>query len=512
MTIKRRILISNIVVLLLLLALVLFLVSYALRVLTRSYGSYNLEAIGSSLEEGLSVKEFQVLCDNVKNMVKETDGSPEGQEKYMPVLHFLDQTGTLLCLYVDNKLTYPTNPSAPEAILKSAFQQSDTALAEEGNFLYADSTGFTYKETVRTNAGKTAVLTLMNPNLGISKVGEDIGRLQQDVERSILDMLSPIGFFGIIVIIIMNFTLVVTVTNSIMTPLNRLKRGAKMISEGNLDFELNYAGDDELTEVMQSFEEMRRRLSESTAKQKKYEEDRKELIAGISHDLRTPLTSIKGYVSGLLDGIADSPEKQEQYLRTVYNTATEMDHLVDDLFLFSKLDLHKIPFCFETVDFVRYLENCCEELAFDLEKKRVILTFVSQCAGPVFVRLDRTQFVRVLLNISNNTVKYKKDDIGSLCVSVSEQEGMVCLALKDDGEGMPREATDKIFESFYRNDPARSNPVKGSGLGLSIAKQIVEAHGGTIYAESNVGEGMTITIQLPVRKDPGGKQGKVERV
>ena len=222
------------------------------------------------------------------------------------------------------------------------------------------------------------------------------------------------------------------------------------------------------------------------------------MIAGISHDLRTPLTSIKGYVSGLIDGIADSPEKQQKYLTTIYNTASEMDKLVDDLFLFSKLDLDKIPFEFEHVEIGNYVSQCCEEIKFSLEKKKVSLSFANLCKNPVYVMLDRGQFARVLLNIAENSAKYKKNEIGSLYVAVSADDGNAVIAMKDDGEGIDSSLTSKIFDSFYRNDPARTNPVKGSGLGLSIAKQIVVNHGGRIWAESNIGEGLTIYISLPV--------------
>ncbi|HBV53296.1 MAG TPA: sensor histidine kinase, partial [Clostridiales bacterium] len=231
------------------------------------------------------------------------------------------------------------------------------------------------------------------------------------------------------------------------------------------------------------------------------------------HDLRTPLTSIKGYVSGLIDGIADSPEKRQKYLTTIYNTAEEMDRLVDDLFLFSKLDLDKVPFNFEHVEIGNYISQCCEELKFSLEKKKMCLAYANLCPNPVYVMLDRGQFARVLINIADNSAKYKKNEIGSFYVAVTEDNGEVLIALKDDGEGIDSSLTGKIFDSFYRNDPARTNPVKGSGLGLSIAKQIVTSHGGRIWAESNIGEGLTIYIALPVeeqiideRKDENGEK------
>ena len=167
------------------------------------------------------------------------------------------------------------------------------------------------------------------------------------------------------------------------------------------------------------------------------------------------------------------------------------------MFLFSKLDLDKIPFDFEHVEIGNYISQCCEEIKFSMEKKKMCLSFVNLCKNPVYVMLDRDQFARVLVNIAENSAKYKKDEIGSLSVVLAEDNGEVFIALKDDGEGIEASLTGKIFDSFYRNDPARTNPVKGSGLGLSIAKQIITSHGGKIWAESNVGEGLTIYISLP---------------
>ena len=221
------------------------------------------------------------------------------------------------------------------------------------------------------------------------------------------------------------------------------------------------------------------------------------MIAGISHDLRTPLASIKGCASGLIDGIADTPEKQKRCYTTIYNTAVEMDKLVDDLFLFSKLDLDKIPFVFEHVEIGNYISQCCEELKFSMEKKKVCLSFANWCNDSVYVMLDRDQFARVLINIAENSAKYKKNEIGSLYVAVTEQDNEVVIAMKDDGIGVDSSLVGKIFDSFYRDDPARTNPVKGSGLGLSIAKQIVTSHGGRIWAESNIGDGLTVFISLP---------------
>ena len=180
--------------------------------------------------------------------------------------------------------------------------------------------------------------------------------------------------------------------------------------------------------------------------------------------------------------------------------------------MFSKLDLNKIPFEFEHVEIGNYVAQCCEELKFSMEKKNMCLTFANLCKSPVYVKLDRAQFARVLINIAENSAKYKKNEIGSLYVAVMEENSEVIIALKDDGEGIESNLTRKIFDSFYRNDPARTNPVKGSGLGLSIAKQIVTEHQGRIWAESNLGEGLTIFISIPTSETIIDEEDGVEIV
>ena len=168
-----------------------------------------------------------------------------------------------------------------------------------------------------------------------------------------------------------NGVLTYFVSRSIIRPLRALKRAAEEIKEGNLDFEIVPHSDDEIGELSTAFEEMRRKLKKSVEVQLQYEENRKELISNISHDLKTPVTAIKGYVEGIMDGVSNSPDKLDQYIRTIYNKAADMDRLIDELFLFSKLDLGKVPFQFEKVDLGQYVLDCAQELQFDMEKKGV---------------------------------------------------------------------------------------------------------------------------------------------
>jgi signal transduction histidine kinase len=230
--------------------------------------------------------------------------------------------------------------------------------------------------------------------------------------------------------------------------------------------------------------------------QLKYEEDRKELVAGISHDLRTPLTTIKGYVKGLKDGVANTPEKRERYHDIIYNKACDMDMLVDKLFLFSKLDTGKFPFHFEKVYCNEFLTRFFNSATDEFKRKGLNLFYQNSCNDNILINIDSEEINRVLINILENSAKYKLKDCGNVNITVNRQEDNIVLSIKDDGPGVLEENLSRLFVSFYRGDAARTNPSEGSGLGLSISEHIIKAHGGTITAQNM--DGLAITITLPI--------------
>ena len=175
-----------------------------------------------------------------------------------------------------------------------------------------------------------------------------------------------------------------------------------------------------------------------------------------------------------------------------------MERLVDSLFLFSKLDLGKVPFHWEIVSLVDYFTDYIEETKPRLLEKDMKLSLEIHANSPCDVRMDRLQFGRVVSNLVDNSVKYKRVGLGRLKVMIQEQHETVQIIVKDDMKCMRRSnRCEKLFDSFYRTDPARTNAAKGSGLGLSIAKQIIENMGGSIWAKSAINEGMEIYLELP---------------
>jgi histidine kinase len=304
----------------------------------------------------------------------------------------------------------------------------------------------------------------------------------------------------IIVLILTNGFLTYVVAKRIVNPLNKLKDSANKIKEGNLNFSVDINSKDEIGELSTAFNDMRVRLKDSLELQLQYEDNRKELISNISHDLRTPITAIKGYVEGIRDGVADTPERMSKYINTIYKKAVDADRLIEELFLYSKLDLSKLEFSFTEVNIVKYLKDSMEELQFDLEKGGMTISFHTVVDKDITVMADIQQLKRVIMNIVDNSVKYMNKENGEIQVNLSDDSGHVTIMFKDNGQGIEETTLPYIFDRFYRADLSRNTSTGGSGLGLSIAKKIIEEHGGKMWAESVEGQGTSIFFTLNIWK------------
>ncbi|WP_196593360.1 sensor histidine kinase [Pectinatus sottacetonis] len=313
-------------------------------------------------------------------------------------------------------------------------------------------------------------------------------------------------FLGIAVFIIIATGIYLSklLAKQILDPLSTLRFAANEIQKGNLDAPMVVQTQDELGETCQAFDRMRQELKIARETQERYEQNRKELIAGISHDLSTPLTSVKGYASGILEGIAQTDKKQRHYVEMIYKKACTMENLVKSLFLFSKLDLGSIPFHFEIVEMYSYFADFAADKRELLEERGVKLLFLAE-KNNLPVRLDRIQFQRVIENLIENSIKYKSNKSVHVKLNLIRIADKVKISFSDDGLGVKDTELPKIFDSFYRTDPARTNVAKGSGLGLAIVKQIISSLKGEIWAEQTPGGGLTICILLPILEEKNEK-------
>ncbi len=308
------------------------------------------------------------------------------------------------------------------------------------------------------------------------------------ITQSVISFLVIITFTGVL--------LMFWIYRSILRPLNRLRAGMNQIKEGDLEYSVQTVTNDEIGQICEDFEEMRIRLKEQIESRLQYEEDIKELISNISHDLKTPLTAIKGYSEGLLDGVAVTPEKQEKYIKTIFTKANDMSILVDELAFYAKIDCNTVPYSFKEINIQEYFDDCIEDLALDLEVKNIEIKYENDLNKQTYVVADAEQLKRVINNIIGNAVKYIDKSKGIIQIRIHDFGNFVQIEIEDNGIGIPQADIPYIFDRFYRADASRNSKKGGSGLGLAISKKIIEDHSGRIWAKSEQGMGTTIIFTL----------------
>ena len=303
----------------------------------------------------------------------------------------------------------------------------------------------------------------------------------------------------ITVLVILVFTSVsvgLWIYRSIAAPLVKLRRATQNIKEGNLDFTLEVDGADEFSELCRDFEEMRRRLKESAEEKLVMDKENLELITNISHDLKTPITAVKGYVEGIMDGVADTPEKMDRYVRIIYNKTNEMDHLINELTFYSKIDTNRIPYVFSKLNAEDYFADCAEEVGLELETRGIQLYYANYVDKDVLVIADGEQIRRVIYNIVSNAIKYMDKEKGVIQIRVKDVGDFIQVEIEDNGKGIAAKDLPNIFDRFYRTDVSRNSSKGGSGIGLSIVRKIMEDHGGKVWATSREGIGTIMYFVL----------------
>ena len=275
-------------------------------------------------------------------------------------------------------------------------------------------------------------------------------------------------------------------------PMGRLNTAMNNIRDGNLDYRLKTSEAGEIGNLFQNYEDMRLRLKESAEEKLERESQNRELITNISHDLKTPITSIKGYVEGLMDGVANTPEKQDRYVRTIYSKAIDMDNLINELTLYSQIDNDKVPYNFHRINVADYFGDCIEEIGMDMESKGITLNYSNMVAPGTQIIADPEQMKRVINNIVGNSVKYMDKPDGRIDIRIMNEGDSVRVEIEDNGKGIAAKDLPNIFERFYRTDSSRNSAQGGSGIGLSIVRKVIEDHGGYVWATSRDGEGTCV--------------------
>lgn len=288
----------------------------------------------------------------------------------------------------------------------------------------------------------------------------------------------------LIILLLTACMMIIWIYRAMITPIRKLQVAAENIKEGNLDFHIDVSGEDEIAELCLTFEEMRQRLMDNAEEKINNEKENRALISNIAHDLKTPITAVKGYSEGILDGVANTPEKLDKYIKTIYNKANEMDTLINELTLYSKIDTNRIPYNFAKITVSDYFADCVEELGLDLESKGIGFAYSNYVGEDVIIIADPEQLRRVVNNIVGNSMKYMNKPSGFINIRIKDVGDFIQVEIEDNGRGIALKDLPHIFDRFYRADASRNSATGGSGIGLSIVKKIIEDHGGKIWATS----------------------------
>ena len=321
----------------------------------------------------------------------------------------------------------------------------------------------------------------------------DVSQGIPEVEEYIISILLAF----ILILTITAMSLMFWIRKGIVKPIERMRIATQNIKNGKLDFELTWDIKDEIGELCKDFEEMRKRLQANEEEIVAYDQASKELISNITHDLKTPITAIKGYAEGILDGVADTGEKQEKYIRTISNKANELNTLINELTVYSKFDRSRIPYNFQRLNVKAYFDDCAEDLFIELEAKGIVFQYINKVARDVQIIGDPEQLSRVVHNIISNSVKYMDKVEQRIQLRVKESGENILVEIEDNGKGIRGQDIPYIFDRFYRTDASRNSMTGGSGIGLSIVKKIMEEHNGKIWAKSidKVGTTMCFIIK-----------------
>lgn len=338
----------------------------------------------------------------------------------------------------------------------------------------------------------------------------DIKRFLEEPMEGFEKIIAPSFLKNMIfaVVIILVFTgviLSIWIYRGLISPINELNIAMGHIKDGDFDYRLEAAdGGGEISDLYRNYEDMRLRLKENTEEKVQRETQNRELISNISHDLKTPITAIKGYAEGIIDGIADTPEKVDRYVKTIYNKANDMDKLINELTVYSGIDNNSIPYHFHKILVGEYFKDCVDEVGLDLESHNIKLDYVNLVSPDTTIIADPEQMKRVINNIISNSIKYMGKPEGEIDIRILDEVDAIRVEIEDNGKGIAQKDLQNIFDRFYRTDASRNSGTGGSGIGLSIVKKIVQDHGGYIWATSKEGEGTC--IHFVIRKYIGNQQ------
>ena len=413
------------------------------------------------------------ILHELKMQIASDSARLEDKEYLEGITSKLNSKFSFIIVRKGDSIYYTGNTNAAKKIFR--------ALPEYGNEMPDTETGYYYNNMKKLV--KQVDFEFTDGDKGSFFVVSGVNSL---ISRNVLRNMI-IAF--ILVLIFTSLVLTQWIQKGIFTPINQLDIAMQNIAEGNLEYMLTTEEKGEIGELYRNYEDMRLRLKESTDEKFEHEQRNKELISNISHDLKTPITAIKGYVEGIMDGVADTPEKMNKYIKTIYDKANDMDRLINELTTYSGIDNNRIPYNFRRINVADYFGDCVEEVGLDLESKNIQLNYDDLVETSTQIIADPEQMKRVINNIIGNSVKYMDKEQGIIDIRILDEVDSIRVEIEDNGMGIAAKDLPNVFERFYRTDASRNSSKGGSGIGLSIVKKIIEDHGGYIWATSKEKEG-----------------------
>ncbi|MBV1759041.1 MAG: HAMP domain-containing protein [Dethiosulfatibacter sp.] len=398
--------------------------------------------------------------------------------------YFESLDGSLIIMDIEGKVLFDSEDS--NVYEKNIIQEFDTQYGSDLNIMIAKDDLVKYVKPI-----------IINRQLVGNAIYEFNEQTMADARMSEIVIYLAISFLaGIAAFVLLMVLMTINISRNILIPINKLSVATERVAKGELDFVIDCSRKDEIGVFCEAFDSMKNQLKDSLLRQKEQDEAKKQLIASISHDLRTPMTSIKGYVEALKDGKAKDEITFKKYLTVIENKTAGLDRLIDDLVIFSKLETGKMDMHLASLNSQELLEGIAsiKEQELSLTQCQLI---IKRPFPSVRIEADKERMMQVVDNIFNNSIKYSSGN----CLIMLESKVIsksLRIVMEDNGPGIHEDDLMHIFQQFYRGDKSRSREHGGTGLGLAICKYIIEEHGGKIWAESAIGKGTRITIELPI--------------
>ena len=431
-----------------------------------------------------NMQELMETTDKAFIVLKEqaqTDVSRLADREYLNRINDkIARRSTDIIVRKGTELYYAGNTETAQAILPKLPDYGDADLSEKSGIYYGEYNRFVKQiDFLFPDGDEGSVFVVTKANALIAK-------------PLLVDM--SVAIF--LILIFTSIMLTRWIHRGVFHPVTELNVAMQKIKDGNFEYALETNIKGEIGDLYHNYEDMRLRLKESTEENRENEKQNRELISNISHDLKTPITAIKGYVEGIMDGVADTPEKMDKYIKTIYNKANDMERLINELTYYSGIDNNRIPYNFHRINVADYFGDCLEEVGIDLEQRGIELNYSNLASPDTVVIADPEQMKKVINNIISNSIKYMDKPHGTIDIRILDEVDSIRIEIEDNGKGIAQKDLGRIFERFYRTDASRNSAQGGSGIGLSIVKKIIEDHGGYIWATGREGEETCIHFVL----------------